>query len=375
MQSGNSSYILWITENYFPNTGGMAQSCDRIVQGLRDRGLNIGLVHFRATKSSVKMKTVNHGFNMVVPVNEDEAHAYNLLYNFLINPGFKYEFSHIIAFGGYLPILGAPIISRLLNIPLIILLRGNDFDVALYSPRKRDMLFYALNTSRTICTVSKDQSDKVQKLYPHPDIRYIPNGLDVASWSPHKSEQEMAADWKQKHVPADKKVIGIFGQLKPKKGIDSFIDAIIRSGHAESLFLLITGDIYPEFSERLEVSGIQYHISPFIDRYELLSWYPACDAIAIPSFYDGMPNVLLEAGALGIPIISANTGGMKDILVEGENGFLFHPGDEEGCAMAIKRFINCGTATLSKMGQNIKQLIVNQYNGNIEVEQYLKIFD
>ncbi len=106
----------------------------------------------------------------------------------------------------------------------------------------------------------------------------------------------------------------------------------------------------------------------------MIAWYPICDAVAIPSFYDGMPNVLLEAAALGIPIIAANIGGMKDILADGEHGFLFHPGDEEGCAEAIKRFVKSERNVLVKMGKKVMQLIVDQYNSEIEIQNYLQIF-
>lgn len=337
--------------------------------------MNIGLVHFRSAKSSIKIKSVNHGFNLVVPVGDDEAHAYNLLYNYLTNPAFEYPLSCIVAFGGYMPVLGAPILAKLFNIPLISLLRGNDFDVSLFLPRKREILFYALNISKTICTVSLEQTDKIKMLVGHNDIRYIPNGIKLDDWVPHKSEMERAIAWKNQHVNPVKKVIGIFGHLKQKKGIDFFIDSIERSGHADTLFLLITGEIYPEIAQKLEVSGIAFHISPFMDRYELLAWYPVCDIVAIPSFYDGMPNVLLEAGALGIASIAANVGGMKDILKNGEHGFTFHAGDEDGCTRAIKNFASMDSGSLKKMGENIKQLIAEKYNSDVEIQRYLKVFN
>jgi len=364
--------ILWLTENYYPNTGGMAQSCDRIVQGLRDKGLDIGLIHFRNTKSNEKFKIVKNGFNLVFPVDDNEGHSYNLLYNYLTNPAISYQFSIIVAFGGYLPLLGAPVLSKLLDIPLISLLRGNDFDLSLFSPKRREMLFYALSNSEIVCTVSKEHKYKIEKLLNHQNIINIQNGIDLDQWEPHKSELEHAKTWKAKNVPANKKVMGVFGYLKQKKGIEFFLESIILSGRADEIFLLITGENYPEIIEKLNASGLQYFIAPFLDRHQLLAWYPICDAVAIPSFYDGMPNVLLEAGALGIPVIAANTGGMKDVLEDNVTGFLFHPGDREACAGAVRRFTI--SEQLADISKNIRQLITNQYNNNIETEKYLKIF-
>lgn len=367
-------YILWLTENYFPNTGGMAQSCDRIVQGLRNSGINIGLVHFRNTRTKLKYKNVSHGFNLVCPVNEDEGHTFHILYNFLTNPALGITFTHVVAFGGYMPLLGAPVISKLLDIPLISMLRGNDFDLALFSPKKREMLFYALMQSEIVCTVSMEQKFKINKLLKHSKVIYVPNGIALNDWAPHKSEMDRAADWKSKHVPENKRVIGVFGHLKPKKGMEFFLDSLIRSGRQNEVFLLITGEIYPGIQEKLETCDIEYFTSPYMDRYELLAWYPVCDAVAIPSFYDGMPNVLLEAGALGIPIIASMVGGTSDLINSNELGFTFHPGDEEACASAINEFMLMDRKDLSAIGQKLKHLISENFNSEIENQKYLDIF-
>ncbi len=82
---------------------------------------------------------------------------------------------------------------------------------------------------------------------------------------------------------------------------------------------------------------LQVTALPFLDRFELLPWYAACDWIAIPSFYDGLPNVLVEAAALGIPMLAARAGGMVDVLEDGRTAFLFDPGDEARCAWALQR--------------------------------------
>ena len=75
---------------------------------------------------------------------------------------------------------------------------------------------------------------------------------------------------------------------------------------------------------------------PFLDRYELLAVYAACDLVALPSFYDGLPNVALEAAALGIPLLASDAGGLAD-LVDDEIGFRFPAGDAHGCRAAVHR--------------------------------------
>lgn len=366
--------VLWLTENYYPNRGGMAQSCDRIVQSLRNLGLFIGLVHFRSSKNKLKMKTVQNGFYLAMPADEDSGHSYNVLLAFLSNPGNSYNFTHIVAFGGYLPVLGGPVLSKLLKIELVTFLRGNDFDSFIFSAKKRDFLFYAINNSKVICTVTKEQKEKIEKLIPHHNVQYIPNGIDIAEWNPHASELENAKKWKSENVKSGKRVIGVFGHLKPKKGLDLFIHSVVLSGIQEKIFLLISGETDKAIEQSLDAAGVDYFISPFLDRFEMLAWYPACDAVAIPSIYDGMPNVLLEAAALSIPIIASNVGGMRDILTEGKHGFIFQPADEQSCARAISRFISSSEEELLRMGQNCKNLVKNSYTAEIEANSYFNLF-
>jgi glycogen synthase len=375
MEPSGTKTILWLTENYFPNTGGMAQSCDRIVQNLRDAGLYIGLVHFRNTKSAIKFKQIRNGFNLIMPASEGEGHCFNQLCNYLENPQFQFLITHIVAFGGYLPIIGAPILAKFYQVPLITMLRGNDFDLSLFAPKRRDVLFYALNNSLVVCTVASLHKQKIEKLTGHKNVQFIPNGIDVSNWQPHKSELDIAYARRLKLSEGGCRIIGVFGHLKPKKGIEFLVDSIVRSGHSEKLFLLITGEVYPQIKEKLEGAGLQYLILPFMDRFELLSVYPTCDAIAIPSFYDGLPNVLLESCALGIPVLAANTGGISDVFSKEGYPFLFHPGDEEACAQTLINFLKTNQNDLLEIGQRLKVMVTESFNKELETRRYLSIFN
>ena len=59
----------------------------------------------------------------------------------------------------------------------------------------------------------------------------------------------------------------------------------------------------------------------------------------LPSFYDGLPNVLVEAAALGVPLLASRAGGMADVLEDGRTALLFEPGDEAGCSWALERAV------------------------------------
>ncbi|PWT93119.1 MAG: glycogen synthase, partial [Acidobacteria bacterium] len=124
--------ILWITENYYPGRGGMAQSCDRIVQALRTHSVQIDLVHFTGhLQSQPKIEMQFNGRYIAWPVGQDAPHAINCLWNWIEADSHANEWTHVVAFGGLLPMQAAPVFAAWLGLPLITFVRGNDFDAAL----------------------------------------------------------------------------------------------------------------------------------------------------------------------------------------------------------------------------------------------------
>ncbi len=86
-----------------------------------------------------------------------------------------------------------------------------------------------------------------------------------------------------------------------------------------------------------------------------------------------MPNVMLEAGALGIPLLASTAGGMGDFLQQDIHGFTFHPGDHHGCRSAIQHTIEASSEQLSDLGQNCRSLILSRLNREQEIDQYLQV--
>lgn len=359
--------ILWLTENYPPQRGGMAQSCDRLISGLREHNYEIEIIHFTNHSGRFKRVQQQHGGYTAVNYEDSEPHTLNITWNYLQTLG---DFDYLVSFGGYLSMIAAPIYGKWMTVKLITLLRGNDFDTAIFTPRKREMLQAALEQSDLVFSVSSEKVDKVKKWLPNVNAHFIANGIDLTDWSPTKSELDYAREWKATSA-SDKICIGLIGQLKPKKGVQFFIDAFAKTSLTDKVHLLLIGDIEEEDQEQLAEKNLSYSLLPFQDRYQLMKYYLCCDGIAIPSFYDGMPNVMLEAGALGIPIIASNVDGMTDAIENEKDGLLFNPGDEDDCRKILYKFISLEEKRRD-LGEALKQKITNQYRKEHEIDAYKK---
>ncbi len=377
--------ILWLTENYPPNVGGMANSCDRIVYNLRKNSVHIHVVHLTQRIYETKTTIVQNGKDILFPAHADIAHTLNCMWIFLENLHKEEKYTHIVAFGGYFPMFSAPIFSAWLEIPLVTLIRGNDFDSGIFTPRKQKILEDCLKKSAMVCSVSRDKVFKINKLYKEVPVCYIPNGINLSEWQSLALDEKNAKNWRNTHISPLKKVIGIFGHLKDKKGVLFFLQELQKSGLQDMFHLLIVGEIGAEVqdflqenqkeSEKNQVDGLQYSHYPFMETFELLSHYLACDIVAIPSFYDGLPNVLLEVGALGVPLIASNVAGMADVLTHNENALLFEPANSSSCREMLILLAQMDKNTLQIMGKNLQKHISENLTHEQEMQKYKEMFE
>ena len=368
--------LLWLTETYPPGRGGMAQSCDRIVHGLRQRGVRVDVVHFNKRARRASMEQQQHGSYLTFPVAADPAHTLNTLWNRISVDTGRSRWTHIAAFGGTLPLLAGPVFAAWLGVPLVTMLRGNDFDLGIFHSKRQAMLREAVQQAAAVAVVTQDHARKIAAYYPGVRPVWIPNGIALEGWEPLPSDLARAAEWKTGVVEPSHTVIGLIGHLKAKKGGRFFIDTVLASGLADRFHLLLIGETPPELVEYLEIheADLHYSLHPFLDRYALLRFYPACDYVAIPSFYDGLPNVLLEAAALGIPLMASTAGGMADVLRDGTHGFLFAPGDRAGCHRALHRAAAATDEHQRKLGQACRKLIHEHLTEDLEATRYATLF-
>lgn len=368
---------LWLTESYPPSRGGMAQSCDRIVHALRARGVAVELVHLErrpAVRPAVAQR--RQGRDLRWPVDGDGAHALRCLWSRLEGDAERRRLSHVVAFGGLLPLLAGPVFGAWLPAPLITLVRGNDLDTGLFHPQRAGVVHRALARSARVCAVSRDKARQVAALLPAgaPAPWVIPNGIDLERWRAAGTDRERAAAWRDANAPG-RRVLGLFGHLKRKKGALLLAEALLRSGLAGRFHLRFVGELDEEMSGWLAAhgGGLPHSVEPFADRWQLLERYAACDFVVVPSFYDGTPNVMIEALALGVPLVAARTGGMADLLQEGRHAFLFAPGCEDEAVGALRRAAAAEAGELARMGEACRELAQARLDHRREAEAYVEV--
>ncbi|MDY8136033.1 glycosyltransferase family 4 protein [Aquimarina sp. 2201CG5-10] len=350
----------------------MSRSCDRIIANLRKEH-TINVYHFTNKNKAFSVESQINGVYTSIPVFEDSSHTLNMLWAFIKNKTTVLESDILVSFGSNLCLKGMPLIANWLQKPLLTCFRGNDFDSAIFSNKKQDLL-YALQNSSGIACVTKEKVERIKHMQLNTSVWYTPNSIHLEQWKILQSDYKLAVKYKEA-LNLDKKttVIGLIGFLKQKKGIDFFISSLQKSQFINTVHLRIVGEIEPHLETLLITKNIEYSIVVPESQTELIANYLVCDLIAIPSIYDGMPNVIFEAAALEIPILASNAGGIPDILDQ-DNAFIFDVLSEKSLLIALSNFENISKTNLELKTKLLKSKLEKEFTPDQELKNYLEIF-
>ncbi|HUZ01818.1 MAG TPA: glycosyltransferase family 4 protein [Thermomicrobiaceae bacterium] len=144
-------------------------------------------------------------------------------------------------------------------------------------------------------------------------------------------------------IPDDAPVVGFVGRVVPDKGIAELAEAweILREA-LPALHLLIVGPSEPEdplpapLRERLAADP-RVHLTGEVN--DVVPLYAAMDVLAFPSHREGLPNVCLEAAAMGIPVVACRIPGVVDAVADGVTGTLVPPHDGRALAGVVGRYL------------------------------------
>lgn len=167
-------------------------------------------------------------------------------------------------------------------------------------------------------------------------VFHCPNGVDIARFAPTNAAGRSALR-RNLGLPGGEALFLFAGVIDERKNVAWLVEQwtayCARGGKGH---LLIVGPVSREdpggaffrgLSRRAGEAGLEGRMTmrEYVERIE--DYYRACDVFVLPSLGEGMPNAVLEAMACGLPVVATRTSGTTDLIAEGENGYLFEPGD------------------------------------------------
>ena len=219
-----------------------------------------------------------------------------------------------------------------------------------FSPRKTqfyltlERLMARLSTA--IVTVSEAQKEELSTVYKVAPVKKFSvqeYGFDLQPLTERPPQAEIDAFMVDHNLPTDQKLIGIIGRLVPIKNHDLFLAAAAQvCAQRADVHFVIAGD-----GERRDELQAQVAALNLQDRITFTGWITdikpvmaALDFMVLTSNNEGTPVSIIEAMAAGLPVISTDVGGVRDILQGGDLGQIVPPGDADALTAALLRALD-----------------------------------
>src|SRR5262245_11888125 len=260
--------------------------------------------------------------------------------------------------------------ARLLGIPTILQVHGSDVRLLDRFPARRMRTAQAIRAADGIVTPSAELASQVIELGAERSrVRIVYDGVDQSIFYPGSKENARA----ELSISDGEPILLFIGNLFPVKAVDVLIKAcaLLREQRFwVRLFIIGQGPLrgaLETLARRLGI-GDAVQFKSAIPQRELAKWYRAADRFVLPSHSEGLPNVLLEANACGIPWVASNVGGISEIPRPG-GCRLVPPGQPAALARAICESLldsapgnpdtgpRCRTAAIAELDQFLSEVM------------------
>ena len=159
------------------------------------------------------------------------------------------------------------------------------------------------------------------------------------------------------------------GRVVGDKGIHELVDAFVKLNEKyHDTRLLLVGRMEPELDplDSLTQQIINTHqaIEAVGEQEDVRPWLAASDVLVFPSYREGFPNVVIEAGAMGLPSIVSNINGCNEIIIPDENGVIIPPRDTNALYEAMLE-MHKNEARRKEMAANSRQLVASRFDCKI----------
>ncbi len=228
------------------------------------------------------------------------------------------------------------------------------------------VLLYKLSLKKASCIFF--QNKKNQEIFEQHGIygrkaRLVPGSgvnLDRHAFEEYSSKEE-------------KMIFLYVGRVMKEKGIEELLYAakVLCEENPQVIFRLVGNyeEDYKDIVEQYEKEGILELIGY---QKEIHPYYQEAAAVLMPSYHEGMSNVILEASATGRPVLASNIPGCQEGFEDGITGFGFPPRDKEALLEALRKFVKLSEDERAQMGKNARAKMEREFDRKQVVNAYVE---
>lgn len=371
------SRLLMITERFHPDVGGVARSAARTATAIADLGVEVHVLAWTRTLPAGQLETrvapagdadagrvFTHRLGLFANLDYSLQHTLILLEELHRQCPFDAVWGHYLFPAGFLAVLFAEGVG----IPATVSARGNDVDRLMFPPGDFSRLCWTLERARLVTTVSSDLARKIRILSPGTGpATVVPNSVDAELFQAAFPDAALRASL---GISPGEAVLGFSGELRHKKGLMPLLAAFLEVRSVRPASLLVIGEVrirdqsalasfaaeHPEARARLIVTG---HLD---DPGDVARHLQLCDVFLQPSFWDGLPNAVLEAMACERLVVASDAGGIPEAIVHGESGFLVRRTELHRLGEALLEVLALPADKRLALGQAARRRVVEWFS-------------
>ena len=275
-----------------------------------------------------------------------------------------------LAFFGVPSGIAAWWLKRIFGIPYVISLRGGDvpgfrpYDFERYHKLLGPFLRVIWKDASAVVANSKGLRDLALAFDSRVEIPIIANGVELERYA------VSSRDWSPPRLLS-------VGRLVHQKGLDLAIRALANLKEMEwEWHIAGDGGQMDKLKSLASELGIAHRVifHGWQSREGLVECYKRSNLFLFPSRHEGMPNVVLEAMASGLPIIASRIAGNEELVVDGETGILFPSEDVDLLCAALKKLLN-DSALRQRMGDASRRRVEEHYSWENTAKQYAHLLE
>ncbi len=225
--------------------------------------------------------------------------------------------------------------------PVICSFRGSDINrYPMYNRMVYNEVRYSIQNADLIVTVSEALKRATLGIaQPKRDIEVVYNGVDIKKFKFSISDRKKI---REKLRISDRHTVLLHvSNISSNKGVFETLEAFkILYNHTNDIRLIFVGDgeDFLSLKSKIKKYGLENVVFMVGSKKhdEIPGWMSAADIFVFPTYYEGLPNVVLEAMAVGLPIIASKVGGIPEVVKDGVNGFLIEPKNVKALVDSLK---------------------------------------
>jgi L-malate glycosyltransferase len=378
--------ILMVIGRYRPKIGGTEIQAERLARALIQRGISVeiltgrergllsyeshdGLIVRRLWIPDIGLPILNAlvlGIELYIAVLRRRA-QFNVLH---IHQGL---------YPAYFSILAAKHLGK----PSIIKLSSSGRRLDLNQLKKQFFPFgqYAANflskNTDSFVALNTEIANTLMQDWQVPQSRVIrtPNGVELPQACINSPLRRKYRE--RLNLPIDIPLIVQVGSLREVKNPALAIQALntlIKSGSKVKLILLGDGPLRPDLEHQVSHYGLNEHVAFMGQVTNVIEYLYAANVFLLPSLIEGLSNALLEAMAVGLPCITSDIPGNRQVIQHGVDGLLFESNSAEDLANTVSQVLN-DPKFAAQLGHQARTKIEQEYSIDVVVEKYISLYD